>query len=204
LPDAVAFALPQKKADYWLVSFVSPEPEDSEYLGRNHQFVSALAAFLMEQALTAGAGAAAARCGVIRTRATDRLTTVLLLRVRYLIEVSQRPPALAEEVLAAGYVEGPRGGRTWIDDAEALRLLADAKPDANVPMAEKRELIDAALNRWPALLGDLRKRVAARGNELERSHKRVRQAVAIKVRDLTVGPQFPPDLLGILVLQPIV
>ena len=28
----------------------------------------------MEQALTAGASAAAARCGVIRTRAVDRLT----------------------------------------------------------------------------------------------------------------------------------
>jgi hypothetical protein len=204
LPEAIRFVLPVTKTGQWLVSFVSPEPEDTEYLGRNHRFVAALAGFLMEQALTAGAGAAAARCGVIRTRAVERLTTIVLLRVRYLIEVPERPPQLAEEVLAIGYSDGPRGGRSWLGDDEALRLLTDAKPDANLPSAEKRDLIAAALHRWPELAEDLRKRVTARGNELERSHKRVRQAVAIKVRELTVAPQFPPDVLGILVLQPIV
>lgn len=121
-----------------------------------------------------------------------------------MIAVPERPPLLAEEVLALGYTEGPRGGRNWLGDEEALRLLADARPDANLPLAEKRELIAAVLDRWPAFEEDLRKRVAARGSELERSHKRVRQAVAIKVRELTVAPQFPPDLLGILVLQPVV
>jgi hypothetical protein len=32
----------------------------------------------------------------------------------------------------------------------------------------------------------------------------VRKAVSLKVRELTVKPQLPPDLLGILVLQPVV
>ncbi len=43
LPEAVRFVLPVNKSGQWLVSFVSPEPEDTEYLGRNHRFVTALA-----------------------------------------------------------------------------------------------------------------------------------------------------------------
>ena len=46
--------------------------------------------------------------------------------------------------------------------------------------------------------------VSKRGAELERSHKRVRQAVGLRVRELAVAPQFPPDLLGVLILQPVV
>jgi hypothetical protein len=90
-----------------------------------------------------------------------------------------------------------------LSDADALRLLADARPDANLAMAEKRELVDAALGAWPTIESTVRQRIAARAAALEDSHKRVRKAVALKVRQLTVSPQFPPDLLGILVLQPL-
>ncbi len=36
------------------------------------------------------------------------------------------------------------------------------------------------------------------------AHRRIRQVVSLKVRGLTVKPQLPPDLLGILVLHPLV
>ena len=39
---------------------------------------------------------------------------------------------------------------------------------------------------------------------LTEAHRRIRQAVSMKVRGLTVKPQFPSDLLGLLVLQPLV
>jgi superfamily II DNA or RNA helicase len=205
LPDAVRCELPDAKKGDWFITFLSPPPEpakDAEYLGRNHRFVAALAGFLMEEALSAGDKATAARCGVIRTKAVKRLTIVLLLRIRYLIEQPERAPLLAEEVLAVGYAGGPK--RAWLDDAEALRLLSEAQPDQNMPQAEKRELVQAVLDDWPTLQDDLRNRVTARGDDLEKSHKRIRQAVAAKVRQLSVAPQLPPDLLGILVLQPII
>ena len=105
----------------------------------------------------------------------------------------------------AGFTHGAGSGALeWLSDADALRLLADARPDANLVMAEKRELVDAALGAWPIIESTVHQRIAARSTELEKSHKRVRQAVALKVRQLTVSPQFPPDLLGILVLQPVV
>jgi hypothetical protein len=71
-------------------------------------------------------------------------------------------------------------------------------------MAEKRELVAAALDTWPTLESSLQQRIRTRATELAQSHKRIRQAVSLRVRDLTVKPQFPPDLLGILILQPMV
>jgi superfamily II DNA or RNA helicase len=205
LPEAVRFALPAVKGGQWLISFRSPTPEGAEYLGRNHRFVAALARFLLEEALIASGTATASRCGVIRTRRVNRLTTILLLRVRYLLEQPARPPLLSEEVVVAGVANQPAlGGRCWFPEGEALRLLVEAKPDANVLMSEKRELVATALAEWPALETALRSRVHERGAELERSHKRVRQAVGLRIRELAVAPQFPPDLLGMLILQPVV
>ncbi|MGC1718095.1 MAG: hypothetical protein WA746_03840, partial [Isosphaeraceae bacterium] len=182
-----------------------PTPEGAEYLGRNHRFVVALAQFLMEEAMEKHGGAKAARCGVIRTRAVSRLSTILLLRVRYLLEPPGRPTLLAEEVVVTGATHGSRGGKVeWLSNDEALRLLAEARPDANIPMGEKRELIDAALDLWPTLGPAVRHQIEERAKELEKSHKRVRKAVALGVRGLSLAPQFPPDLLGILMLQPVV
>lgn len=205
LPDAIRFVLPALRGSFWRVSFVSPTPEGAEYLGRNHRFVATLARYLMEEALTRHGQAKASRCGVIRTRAVDKLTTVLLLRIRYLLHQPERVPLLSEEVQVAGFVNGsPAGSRKWLKDDQALRLLAEARPDANVPLAEKSELVTAALNMWPKLEAGLQERVTARAAELEGRHKRIRQAVAMRVRELRLEPQFPPDLLGILVLQPMV
>jgi hypothetical protein len=82
-------------------------------------------------------------------------------------------------------------------------LLADARPDANIPLTEKRELVAAALDAWPSMEDDVQKRIMGRAKELEKSHKRVRRAASLKIRDLVLKPQLPPDLLGILVLQPV-
>lgn len=202
LPEAVRFALPERKDGRWLVSFSSPAPEGAEYLGRNHRFVAALARYLMEAALTQHGEATASRCGVIRTRAVATLTTVLLLRVRYLVEQPQCTPLLSEEVLVSAFAGLTSDGPNWLDDAEALRLLAEAKPDANVPMDEKRRLIETALSAWPTIEPALQPRIRARAAELEQAHKRIRQSVSLRVRELAVQPQLPPDLLGILMLQP--
>jgi hypothetical protein len=71
-------------------------------------------------------------------------------------------------------------------------------------MAEKRALIAAALAVWPTYDVSLREPIKTRAAELEQSHKRVRQAVSLRVRALTVTPQLPPDVLGLPLLQPVV
>ncbi len=232
VPDPIRFALSHNSPfairhspSHWLISFDSPTPEGAEYLGRNHRLVASLARFLFEEALVAansqwrmGNGERiVSRCGVVRTRAVERLTTILLLRVRYLIEQPQTRPLLSEEVLVVGYRDGGKNEVEWLEGTAALRLLAEAKPDANIPMEEKRELVERALRalgewriangewgREHPIQGAIRDRVAQRASELAEAHKRIRQSVALKVRGLEVRPQFPPDMVGILVLQAMV
>jgi superfamily II DNA or RNA helicase len=218
LPEPIRLALPSPKGERWLISFDSPTPEGAEYIGRNHRFVATLARYLFEAALNQPGNATVSRCGAIRTRAVTALTTILLLRVRYLVEQLQAPALLSEEVLVLAYAGLEAGTTRWLDTSDALRLLAEAQPDANLSLAEKRELVTHILDnlgawqaesaeRWGAahpLQSAIREHVARRANELTESHKRIRQAVALRIRGLAVKPQFPPDLLGILVLQPMV
>jgi len=204
VPHAVRVNLPALKGGVWRVAFDSPTPEGAEYLGRNHRFVAALGRFLMEDALTRHGRAFASRCGVIRTRAVAVLTTIHLLRVRHLVEVTDRAPLLSEEVVVGGCAGIHGGAPRWIADAGALRLLAEARPDANVPAAEKRDLVAAAIAAWPVVERALEPRITERAGALAEAHRRVRQAVKLATRGLAVRPQLPADLLGLLVLQPLV
>jgi len=105
--------------------------------------------------------------------------------------------------LVTGFEAG-KGTPTKLPDAVALQLLTSARPDANVPSSEKQELVEQALNAWSVTETLLKPHVEARAADLENSHKRVRQAVGMRVRQLKVRPQLPVDLLGLLVLQPTV
>jgi hypothetical protein len=91
-----------------------------------------------------------------------------------------------------------------LPEAEVLRLLAEAQPDANIGPEEKRELTAAALAGYEKLDATIKQNLQGRAEALTEAHRRIRQAVSLKVRGLTVKPQMPPDLLGLLVLQPVV
>ena len=202
-PPSLTRCSPTPKSGQWLISFVSPTPEGAEYLGRNHRFVSTLAQFLVEEAITKGADARASRCGVIRTRAVAKLTTLYLLRLRFLIEQPGRTPQLAEEVQVVGHegsAEKPRGWAT----TDVLALLEKAHADANIGDAERTELVAKALAGWLHLDSDIQSGSQERADALIESHRSIRQAVSMRIRGLSVKPQLPPDLLGLLVLQPLV
>lgn len=209
-PEPIRYALPEHKSGQWIITFTSPSPEGAEYLGRNHPFVSALAAYLMEQALEPPASSsltpkAVARCGALRTRAVSRLTNLLLLRVRYLLERPQQPELLSEEVRVAGFTRATDGRPEWLPHDESLRLLTQAQPHANLPMPEKRELTASLLAAWGRLQQEgLREQVESRARELAESHRRLIRAVENTRAPIRVTPRFPPDLIAILVLQPLV
>ncbi len=158
LPEAISFALPRRKDGYWRIAFISPTPEGAEYLGRNHPFVAALARYLLEEALTKGGAARAARGGVIATRAVHQPTVLLLLRVRYLIHLPNQAPLFSEEVRALGHTKSTQTTPNWLSEAETLRLLAEARPDANLQLEQKQAILSAALQSYPALETHLRPR----------------------------------------------
>ena len=213
VPEVVRLSLPSPAArGHWLISFVSPTPAGAEYVGRNHRFVAALARHLLELAITGQGARVVSRCGAIRTRTVAELTMLALLRVRYLLRQPNRAPLLAEEVRVVGWRGGNGRPLRWLADDEALRLLAESKPDANLSLAEKQELVQWALGEvngeWQMANGEwwagVEERIRQRAEALAESHKRVRQAMDARVRGLDVQPHLPPDLLGVVVLQPLV
>ena len=222
IPELIRKALPSIKGRYWKISFISPTPVGAEYLGRNHSFVSSLAQYAMEEALRSSsmpgqADNPVSRCGVIRTSSVNRLTTLLLLRIRYLFRFPDKEPLLSEEVLVTGFYKSQDRNVEWLTKEEALNLLEKASPHENIPYEEKKELVNLALSElgnWSIdssswgeghpLKESILYQINERAYELKESQKRIRQAVHLKVRDLKVEPQLPPDLLGILVLQPVV
>jgi superfamily II DNA or RNA helicase len=203
LPEAIRRAIPTDRKNRWMITFTSPTPEGADYVGRNHPFVVALARYLFEQAFANVDEPLASRCGAIRTRAVGRLTALLLLRPRFQIMRPDQAPLLAEEVFVVGW---QAYSDSWVTAEEALTLLA-AEPSSNLPLKEKRELVASMLDEIKRMLADeqashLGKILRHRASEVEAAHRRIRQSLDQRVRGLRVELHWPPDLLGLLVLQP--
>jgi len=155
IPPALREAIPVSARDgVWRIAFTSPTPAGAEYVGRNHRFVASLARWLMEHALEqTGVDAwstgerVVSRCGAIRTASVQRLTVLLLLRVRYLIQIPPNTQMLSEEVLVTGYEGLSPPAERWLSRERALGLLL-ARPDANMGLSEKQELVEQALQPW--------------------------------------------------------
>jgi superfamily II DNA or RNA helicase len=202
LPDAIRLAIPNRP-NGWKVSFDSPTPEGADYVGRNHPFISALARFLMEEAMTSGGKAIASRCGAIRTKTVKERTFLYLQRVRYLVEQPELSELLSEEVVVSGAIQGSDSETAWLTSEDSLNLLVNAKPDQNMKIEDKTRLAQIAIDHWTAHSEHVTAGMLERATELEKSYKRIRQAVSMRVRQLKVVPQLPPDLLGVLVLEPV-
>jgi hypothetical protein len=201
LPPPVRQQLRDLPSPY-LVTFNSPTPDGVIFVGRSHALVEALAEYLVDMAFHPPDGdAPAARCGVIRTSQVSRRTTLLLLRLRSLIyERGDETPILAEETLTWGF-EGLMPHITPLSVEQAKTLLDNAQAHANVPVAEKREVLEETLSWWEGLQKHLQLVLSDRAKRLEDSHKRIRQLLhQPRVR---IEPQSPPDLLGVLVLLPV-
>jgi hypothetical protein len=165
-------------------------------LGRNHPIVTALSDSVLARALT-DSDVLFARCGAIATDVVNRRTTVVILRLRYLMEEDGRQQ-FAEEVVAAAF-QRVQGNIEWLEpfQEEALKLLSDAKATANVSNADRSENVKDAL---AMLQGDWHSPIVSqRVESLKESHARLRNMV--KSPRLKVTPH-DPDIIGCYVLVP--
>jgi len=183
------------------VSFDGIPAPGAALLGRNHPVVAATAEAVLARALDGGSPGFA-RAGAVFTKAAARRTAALMLRLRYLVEADGRQQ-FAEEVVAAAFrMDYSNDGGTlhWLTPLqdEALRLLSEAEPVANMPPAERQEHVQWALD---MLKGDWADEIiAGRVAELEASHDRLRRAV--KGSKAKITPHRPPDIIGCYVLVP--
>jgi hypothetical protein len=185
----------------WLIAFDTPPPEGATYIGRNHRLTEALVEYLLDMAVAPGEAAPpAARSAVVRADAVTRRTTLLLLRIRYLLEEAQATPTLAEECVVCAFTGRP-GQLSWLDEAHAMELLQAAQPVANVLPAEREAWLAETLGWLPELESELTQIVEARAERLGRAHRRVRKIT--RTGRLKVTPQGTPDVLGVYVLMPV-
>jgi hypothetical protein len=89
-----------------------------------------------------------------------------------------------------------------------LFQLTTAQPAANLSPDEKRELAELVLNDLDKVTRDhpiwqeMHRQIEQRATDLRQAYRDVRRVVQEQVRRVTVESIFPPDLIGLLVLQP--
>ena len=182
-----------------LLTFTTPAAEKVEYVGRNHPIVEKLARYLLESALENITDPIAARSGFTITDAVEKRTTLLLLRLRHLLESSKHQDLLAEECLVVGFTNPP-SNPIWLAPNEAIALLRTSEPVGDRPLAIKQMEVSELLSRINELQPDLELFAKERSLALSQSHRRVRAIT--KEGQIKVKPQLPMDILGVYILQP--
>lgn len=207
VPRAQRESLPVDRPNF-TARFELPVQPGELHLHRTHPLVESLATGILDAALDTYSENGAARCGVTRTRAVERRTTLLLVRLRYHIETQVRTKTgteprqlLAEDCQVLAFAGAPHEAQ-WLSQEQAEALL-DAVPDANIAPELQRDALQRILDGIPAIAPALEKAARDRADELLAAHARVRSAARLRGISQRVEPQLPPDLLGIYVFLPV-
>lgn len=189
------------------IGFHLPVPQDAIHIPRVHPLVESLANYLVGSALEGANEGVAARSAAIRSSAVKRTTTLLLLRLRFQLDVTRRGETealLAEECLVLGY-EGDAASPHWLTDDDALALL-QTRADANVPEAQRVVWLQRTIDAIPALEAHIAARASDRAAALLASHERLRKTAGLTTRDVRhrIEPHLPADVLGCYIIAPVV
>ena len=201
LPETIKARFDSKKS--LLLTFSTPIPDGTEFVGRNHVLTASIADYLLTNAiLNRSDPSIAARLGMIQTTSATKRTTILLLRCRYLIQEAKSDiQSLAEECLVLAF-RGRPGNIEWLPSADAIALLDSAQPmNAVIPQESKRQTLTDIIS-WlqNELHDDLITQVSKHTDNLAEAHRRIRKTV--KLGRVEVKPSLPVDVLGVYVLMP--
>ena len=183
------------------VSFQSPAPAKVAYLGRNHPFVEQLCQLVLAGSLNRDE-LSACRASALRSSSVIKPTTLLLFRVRNVIEERRGTSQLvAEEMLIWGY-RGEPTDNDFLSPQDARDLLQSARPTGEELTLERRQrlIIDAAAS-TDQLRPQFDLLAENRCKQLVEAHERFCELVD-KRRYQVVYPVLPMDILGLYVLLP--
>ncbi|MFD6322212.1 helicase-related protein [Streptomyces sp. NPDC058442] len=211
LRDAVSAALGPRHPRPVVFHDAPSAPRGEAALTRTDPVVAATARFVLDAALDDADKIPqwqrpARRCGVVRTKAVARPTTLLLVRHRFQLNLPTRKGGTVERLAEDARVVAFQGSATapaWLPEDEALALL-DARAAGNTDPKFAAGHIEEILAALPAvLMPALRLRSAELGKQLEDSHHRVRTASQARLQGLKVLPQGDPDVLGVYHYRPV-
>src|SRR5690606_19558916 len=163
-----------------------PVPPREAYLDRTDPAVAATARYVLESALETRQGApppVASRCGVMRTSAVDKRTTLLLVRYRMHVTLPGRDQvrrSVAEEARVLGFRGAPAAAQ-WLDPQQVGELL-HAAPTGNVPPDQAEPVLERAIAGLDAVSSHLDQAADELAARLRESHLRVREAAGHRVR----------------------
>ncbi|GEB59104.1 helicase-related protein [Streptomyces gardneri] len=209
LRDTVSHALGPRHPRPVVFHDAPSAPRGEAALTRTDPVVAAVARFVLDAALD-DAGKVpewqrpARRCGVVRTAAVERNTTLLLVRHRFQLNLPARDGSVREQLAEDARVVAYRGrpdAPEWLPEDEAVALL-DARATQNTDPKFATEHIAEILASLPAIMPELRYQSAELGRTLEASHRRVRTASRARLAGLKVVPQGDPDILGVYHYRP--
>jgi superfamily II DNA or RNA helicase len=199
LPAVLKTLLPPENAVK--ISFYSPTPEGYIYLGRNHLFVEQLCQLIMANSLNRDFDHGPARAAVIRCKDISIKTTILLFRVRNVIEEKKAGDQfVAEEMLLWGY-RGSPSEKDYLDAEEVKTLLSSAVPSANIETPAKASFFEYELEDIAELKTEFDEIAIKRANILIEAHERFRKVMGGK-KFKAVEPVLPMDIMGIYILLP--
>jgi len=185
------------------VSFVSPTPEGYRYFGRNHPFVEQLCQFLMANSLSRKPQYGPARSAVIRCTDVTCKTTLLLFRVRNVIETKKGGNQLvAEEMLIWGF-SGSAEDSNWLSTEQVRHLLRHAVPSSDLSPQARQGFLENELEEIEEMhvSGILDQIALKRAEILLEAHERFRKLLGGR-KYKVVEPVLPMDLMGVYVLLP--
>ena len=183
-----------------------PAPRRSAVLARTDPDVEAIAAFVLDAALDPKSLPAdlgkrlARRAGVFRSPVATRRVTVLLLRHRMHLSVPGRT-GTTQHVVEHAQMVGVTIDGQWLPESQVMTLVeSPASATGNDQAAIDQ--IERSLEQLPSLAGDLDQFANEVAEQTEQAHRRVRRAIADRLRGLKVEPILPVDVLGVWVYLP--
>lgn len=186
-----------------LITFDLPAPDGALYLTRTHPFVEGLATHVIDTALDKITHGVAKRAGVIRTKAVDKRTTLLLVRYRHELITrieKEEKSQLVEESLVLGFTGAP-DNPTWLAQDKVEELLG-SKPDENIHPEQASDFVTRVIQSISILVPQIESDAKKRGELLLEAHQRLRAAAKIKGITAKVETKLPADILGIYVYLP--
>jgi len=199
LPDILKSTLSEK--DTLKVSFFSPTPVGYHYLGRNHLFVEQLCQYLMDKALNSQIIFGPARTSVIRCQDVSIKTSLLLFRVRNIIEEKKSGQQLVgEEMIIWGYQGNPID-QNILETDEINQLLYHALPSANLSPQAQESFLENEMNLLKDMQSVFDQLALKRATVLIEAHERFQKVMGGNKYKL-VEPVLPMDLMGIYIFLP--
>lgn len=186
------------------ISFASPTPKGYMYIGRNHVFVEDLSRGVVNDTINGGS-LAACRAMVMATDKVEKLTTVMLMRVRSVISETKHDDRklVGEEMIFLGY-RGRIENHEFISADECRELFLNATASTDLDLSTQRLRFQRSLE-WIATESSLRQHTddiaLERANRLVQTFAQYRTYLAATEYQV-VRPVLPMDVVATYVYLP--